>query len=142
DMARAAADFATLDARGARVAKPGMRAWAGFAEFAVDQRDAALAYFDGIADSVRDDLLSPVLLQTGKALVQLGRLTEAVAPFRRARSLAACQAATLIAQSFGFEFSLLGPVVIVGVDKDTAEPAALSPAQAGAILEKIAARSR
>jgi hypothetical protein len=52
------------------------------------------------------------------------------------------QAATLIAQSFGFEFSLLGPVVIVGVDKDTAEPAALSPAQAGAILEKIAARSR
>jgi hypothetical protein len=44
------------------------------------------------------------------------------------------QAATLIAQSFGFEFSLLGPVVIVGVDKDTAEPAALSPAQAGAIL--------
>ncbi len=52
------------------------------------------------------------------------------------------QAATLIARSFGFEFSLLGPVVIVGVDKNTAEPAALSPAQAGAILEKIAARSR
>ncbi|HUZ25271.1 MAG TPA: DUF3846 domain-containing protein [Streptosporangiaceae bacterium] len=52
------------------------------------------------------------------------------------------QAATLIAQSFGFEFSLLGPVVIVGVDKDTAEPTALSPAQATAILEKIAARSR
>jgi hypothetical protein len=52
------------------------------------------------------------------------------------------QAATLIARSFGFEFSLLGPVVIVGVDKNTAEPAALSPAQAGAILERIAARSR
>ena len=45
------------------------------------------------------------------------------------------QAATLVAQSFGFESSILGPVVIVGVDKDTAEPAALSPAQAGAILE-------
>ena len=36
------------------------------------------------------------------------------------------QAATLVAQSFGFESSILGPVVIVGVDKDTAEPAALS----------------
>jgi hypothetical protein len=47
------------------------------------------------------------------------------------------QAATLVARSFGFEFSLLGPVVIVGVDKDTAEPAALSPAQARAILEMI-----
>ena len=52
------------------------------------------------------------------------------------------QAATLIAQSFGFELSLLGPVVIAGADKDTAEPAALPPAQAAAILEKIAARSR
>lgn len=49
------------------------------------------------------------------------------------------QAATLVARSFGLEFSLLGAVVIVGVDKDTAEPAALSPAQAGAILEKIRA---
>jgi Domain of unknown function (DUF3846) len=48
-------------------------------------------------------------------------------------------AATLVAQSFGFEFSLRGPVVIVGLDKDTAEPAALSPAQAGAILEVIRA---
>ena len=28
-------------------------------------------------------------------------------------------------------------VVITGVDKDTAEPTALSPAQAGAIIEKI-----
>lgn len=46
-------------------------------------------------------------------------------------------AATLIARSFGFQFSFLGPVVIVGVDKDTAEPAALSPTQAGAILERI-----
>jgi hypothetical protein len=42
------------------------------------------------------------------------------------------QAATLVARSFGFEFSFLGPVVIVGVDKDTTEPAALSPAQSGA----------
>jgi hypothetical protein len=47
------------------------------------------------------------------------------------------QAATLVARRFGFEFSFLGPVVIVGVDKDTAEPVALSPAQAGAILGKI-----
>jgi Domain of unknown function (DUF3846) len=46
-------------------------------------------------------------------------------------------AATVIARSFGFEFSFLGPVVIVGVDMDTAEPADLSPAQARAILEKI-----
>jgi Domain of unknown function (DUF3846) len=51
------------------------------------------------------------------------------------------QAATLVAQSFGWQFSFLGPVVIVGVDKDTAEPAALSPAQAGAILEVIRAPS-
>jgi hypothetical protein len=51
------------------------------------------------------------------------------------------QAATLVVRSFGFEFSLLGAVVIVGVHKDTAEPAALSPVQAGAILEKIRAPS-
>ena len=38
------------------------------------------------------------------------------------------QAATLVAR-------------IVGVDKDTTEPAALSPAQAGGILEKIRAPS-
>jgi len=50
-------------------------------------------------------------------------------------------AATVVAQSFSFGFSFLGPVVIVGVDKDTAEPAALSPAQADAILEKIRAPS-
>jgi hypothetical protein len=47
------------------------------------------------------------------------------------------QAATLVARSVGFEFSFLGPVVIVGVEEDTAEPAALSPAQARAILERI-----
>jgi hypothetical protein len=51
------------------------------------------------------------------------------------------QAATLVTRSFGLELSILGPVVIVGVDKDTAEPAALSPAQAGAILEQIRAPS-
>jgi hypothetical protein len=51
------------------------------------------------------------------------------------------QAATLVARSSGFEFSFLGPVVIVAVDMDTSEPAALSPAQAGAILEKIRALS-
>jgi hypothetical protein len=50
-------------------------------------------------------------------------------------------AATVVARSFRFEFSFLGPVVIVGVDKDTAEPAALSPAQAEAIIEKIRAPS-
>ena len=51
------------------------------------------------------------------------------------------QAATVVARSFGFEFSFLGPVVITGVDKDTAGPAALSPTQAGAILEVIRAPS-
>jgi tetratricopeptide (TPR) repeat protein len=89
DTTRAEADLETLDARGARTAEPGMRALAGFAEFAVGRRDAALAYFNGIADLVEDELRVPVLLQTGKALVQLGRLTEAVAPLRRAHSLAA-----------------------------------------------------
>jgi len=49
------------------------------------------------------------------------------------------QAATLVARSFGARFSLHGTVVIVGLDKDMAGPAALSPAQAGAILEKISA---
>jgi hypothetical protein len=51
------------------------------------------------------------------------------------------QAATLVARSFGFEFSFLGAVVITGLNKDTAEPAALSPAQAWVILEKIRAPS-
>ena len=47
------------------------------------------------------------------------------------------QGASLIARSFGFEFSLCGAAVIAGLDKDTAEPAALSPAQASAILDMI-----
>ena len=46
------------------------------------------------------------------------------------------QAATRLAQSFGWQFSLAGPVVIVGLDQDT-DPAALSPDQIDAILEKI-----
>lgn len=54
-----------------------------------------------------------------------------------ARGRPANQAATLVTRSFGFEFSFLGPVVIVGVGEDTAEPAALSPTQTGAILERI-----
>lgn len=51
------------------------------------------------------------------------------------------RAATVVARSFGFEFSLLGAVIITAVDKDTAGPADLSPAQAVAILEKIRAPS-
>ncbi len=51
------------------------------------------------------------------------------------------RAATLVARSFGAQFSLCGTVVIVDLDKDTAEPAALSPAQAGAIIEKFRAPS-
>jgi len=51
------------------------------------------------------------------------------------------RAATLVARSFGAQFSLCGTVVITGLDADTAEPASLSPAQACAILEKIRAPS-
>lgn len=51
------------------------------------------------------------------------------------------QAATLVARSFGFQFSFLGPVVITGLDKNMA-PAALSPDQAGVILLKIGAQAR
>jgi uncharacterized protein DUF3846 len=45
------------------------------------------------------------------------------------------QAATLVARSLGAQFSLYGTVVIVGLDKETGAPAALSPAQADAILQ-------
>jgi hypothetical protein len=48
------------------------------------------------------------------------------------------QAATLLARSFGWQCTLRGTVVIVGLDKDTA-PAALSPYQVDAILRKIRA---
>ena len=51
------------------------------------------------------------------------------------------RAATLVARSFGAQFSLCGTVVIVGLDKDTAGPTALSPAQVDSILEKIRAPS-
>jgi hypothetical protein len=47
------------------------------------------------------------------------------------------QAATLLAHSFGARFSLCGTVVIVALDKDTAMPAALSPAQVEVILRRI-----
>lgn len=49
------------------------------------------------------------------------------------------QAATLVARSFGFEFSLYGTVVIAGLNTDTAEPAGLSQAQADAVLNIIRA---
>lgn len=45
------------------------------------------------------------------------------------------QAATRLAQSFGWQLTLAGPVVIVGLDQNT-DPAALSPGQIDAILEK------
>lgn len=47
------------------------------------------------------------------------------------------QAATRLAQSFGWQASLLGPVVIVGLDKDADRPASLSGEQARAILRRI-----
>lgn len=89
DAPRAVIDFEALDARGARVAEPDQRAMAGIAYLAVGRRDLALAYFDGIADSVGEGLRIPVLLQTGMALVQQGRLSEAIAPLRQASALAA-----------------------------------------------------
>jgi hypothetical protein len=49
------------------------------------------------------------------------------------------QAATLVARSFGARFSLCGTVVIAGLDKDTAMPAGLSPAQVDATLKRIKA---
>lgn len=47
------------------------------------------------------------------------------------------QAATVVGKLFGFEFALCGTVVIVGLDKDTSEPASSSSAQVGAIIEKV-----
>ena len=49
------------------------------------------------------------------------------------------QAASLVARSFGAQFSLRGTVVIVGSGKDAARSEALSSAQVDAILEKIGA---
>lgn len=48
------------------------------------------------------------------------------------------QAATRLARSFGSQASLLGPVVIVGLDKDADRPVSLSAEQADAILRRIA----
>jgi hypothetical protein len=50
------------------------------------------------------------------------------------------QAATLVAWSFGWQFSLRGTVVIVGLDKTGDTPSALSPDQVDAILKKITTR--
>lgn len=47
------------------------------------------------------------------------------------------RAATLVARAFGARFSLCGAVVIAGLDKDKATPAALSPGQVDAILRRI-----
>jgi hypothetical protein len=47
------------------------------------------------------------------------------------------QAATRLAQSFGWRLSLLGPVVIVGLDKNADRPTGLSQDQTGAILLRI-----
>jgi hypothetical protein len=47
------------------------------------------------------------------------------------------QAATLLARSFGFRFSLCGIVVIAGLDKQSDVPAGLSPAQVDAVLRRI-----
>jgi len=49
------------------------------------------------------------------------------------------QAAALVAGSFGARFSLRGTVVIAGLDKDIARPAALFRVQVDATLEKIRA---
>jgi Domain of unknown function (DUF3846) len=46
------------------------------------------------------------------------------------------QAATLLARSCGWQLSLLGTVVVVGLDKDADSPAELSQAQADAIRKK------
>lgn len=50
------------------------------------------------------------------------------------------EAATRIARDYGTECTLLGTVVITGLDH-AGEPAGLSPAQAGIVLGKITAPS-
>jgi len=47
------------------------------------------------------------------------------------------QAATLLARSFGWQLSLLGATVIVGLDRDADRPAGLSQDQVRAILRRI-----
>jgi hypothetical protein len=56
---------------------------------------------------------------------------------RRSRGKPVNQAATLLARSFGWQFSLLGATVIVGLDKDADRWAGLSEDQVGAILRRI-----
>lgn len=50
------------------------------------------------------------------------------------------QAATLLAQSFGWQFSLRGTTVIVGLDKTTDTPTGLAPHQIEVMLRKIRAQ--
>jgi tetratricopeptide (TPR) repeat protein len=85
---KAVEDFDALDARGARVTRPWMRAFAGAAYLSTGRRDTALAYLDGIADAVPETRKLEVLLHTGIALAQLGRTDEAIGPLRQARDLA------------------------------------------------------
>jgi len=47
------------------------------------------------------------------------------------------QAATVLAQSYGWQLSLLGTVVIIGLGKDADSPTGLSQAQVDAILRKV-----
>ena len=49
------------------------------------------------------------------------------------------QAATRLAHAFGWQSSLLGPAVIVGLDKNADRAVSLSQDQIGAILEQIRA---
>ena len=49
------------------------------------------------------------------------------------------QAATRLAHSFGWQLSLLGPVVIIGLDKNSDRAVSLSQDQIGAVLEQIRA---
>ncbi|MGH3270611.1 MAG: DUF3846 domain-containing protein, partial [Trebonia sp.] len=49
------------------------------------------------------------------------------------------QAATLLAQSFGFRLDLRGTVVIIGLDKEPDRPVSLSPAQIDVILQRTSA---
>ena len=50
------------------------------------------------------------------------------------------QAATLLAQSFGWQLSLCGTTVIVGLDKTTDTPTDLEPHQIEVMLRKIRAQ--
>jgi len=50
------------------------------------------------------------------------------------------RAATFVAHSYGWPFSLRGAVVIVGLDKTGGTPVALSPGKVDATLKKITAR--